>query len=108
MVYHTAAKIQFEDVQRLCLRKLRLLDDLSPNALLIVVRIAQNTERFGLDVEQEMFEWLATEISRQFWKLVETAYMTFSRVMRDDPELSRGVFKKMAVDPGAGSRDFDE
>lgn len=85
------------------MRKLRLLDDLSPNALLVVVRIAQNTERYGSDVDQEMFDWLVKEVSRQFWKLVENTYMTFSRVMRDDPGFSKRVFSELAHNPAYAS-----
>jgi hypothetical protein len=108
MTYHTAAKIQFEDVQRLCLRKLQLLGSLSPNGMLLVARVVQTTEKYGALVEEVMLEWLAEQISAQFWKLVESAYMTLSRVMRDDQALSKSVFQKLAKDPAIGIAGLDD
>ena len=111
MVYHTAAKIGFEDVQKLCLRKLRVLDWLSPACLLILARVLKKTKdaaSTGSDTEVEMLDWMATQFSVQFWRLVETQYLTFSRVMRADGELSQRVFEKMAANPKIGFQGIDD
>jgi hypothetical protein len=107
-VYHTAAKIGFEDIQKLCLRKLRVLNSLSPGCLLMLARIVRNSAKSGPDIEEEMLNWLATQLSTHFWKLVETASKTFSRVMREDTELSQRIFVKMAANLSTGLQDMDD
>ena len=64
LTYHTAAILRFENVQSLCLRKLRRLDALSPNCLLVVVRVVQQASRYGSAVEEEMLEWLSSALNQ--------------------------------------------
>lgn len=108
MVYHIAAKIQFQDIQNLCLRKLRLLDMLCPDGFVCLPRIIQMTDRFENDAGEEMLEWLADQISADFWKLVETKWITFSRVMRGYPEFCQRVFRKLAVNPATDYQSLDD
>lgn len=107
-VYHTAAKIRFENVQKHCLRKLQLLDSLNPSCLLLVAKIVHLTSSYGAEVEEAIFEWLADQISRRFWKMVQMTHMQMSRVLREDVELSARIFEKLASDPTWGGEGIDD
>ena len=108
MIYNTAAKIQFEDVQKVCLRKLRLLDSLSTKSVLLVARVVHMTEKYGAEVEELMLEWLADQVAGRFLKLVESASMTLSRVLKEDVGLSKRVYEKLAQNPEIGAGDLDD
>lgn len=92
----------------MCLRKLRLLTWISPDVLLILAKIVHRASLNGVEVEEEMFEWLADQIAGQFWHIAETQYMTFSRVMRDDADFSQRVFLKLAENPAIGAQGIDD
>ena len=108
LTYHTAAKIRFENVQKICLRKLRLLDMLTPNALLLIAAIVHKADKNSFEVEAMVREWLAEQMAKQFWKTVQSEYMTLSRVMREDVQLSKRVFEKLAENPAMGGEGLDE
>jgi hypothetical protein len=108
LTYHTAAKIQFENVQKLCYRKLALLELLTPNTLLVLAAIVQKTEKCDFETEGMVREWLAERMAKQFWKIVQSEYMTLSRVMREDVALSKRVFEKLSENPGMGGEGLDE
>ena len=107
-VFHTAAKIGFEDVQKLCLRKLRVLNSLSPGCLITLACIVRNSVQSEFDIEEEMLNWIATQLSTHFWQLVESASTSFSRVMREDTDLCQRVFVKMAANPSTASHGMDD
>lgn len=107
MTYRTASKIQFADVQLLCVDKLKVLYPLSPQNLLIVVMIINKSEAWGCDAEVEVREWLVDHLVQHFWSLVEFEHKNLMKVMMDNETLSQSVFQKLADNPKAGRQDMD-
>ena len=85
-----------------------LLELLSPNSLLVVAAIVQKAKKCDFEIEGMVREWLAEQMSKQFWKMVQFEHMTLSRVMREDVALSKRVFEKLAENPGLGGERLDE
>lgn len=108
LAYHTAAKIGFEDMLKVCHRKLLLLDSLGPEAILTIARIAHLSDMSGFQVEQMVEDWLVDQIARQFWNIVRVANETMIRIMVDDEQLKKRVFKRLAKDPRIGSKGLED
>ena len=106
-VYLTASKIQFAELQSLCVRKLRALYPLSAKYLLIVIRIVTRTDASGCEAEESAEEWLVDHVFEYFWHLVECEGMTFSRLMVDNDCLRQGVLAKLVESPKAGIAGLD-
>ena len=102
--YRTASKIQFGDLQGLCVLKLKALYPLSPQYLLIVALIITRAERWGCDAEDEILEWLVSHVAERFWRLVEYEHLNLKKVMLENEMLRQGVFRRLTGDPGAWSR----
>ena len=102
VTYNTAAKIQFGEVQLLCVEKLKVLYPLSPRTLLIVAMIVTRTETWGCDAEDEIQDWLVDHVTEHWWSLAEFEVRNLKKVMGGNEVLSQRVFQKLADNPRAG------
>lgn len=107
LTYHTAAKIECEEIQNLCFRKLRLLDLLGSKALVAVARIAHMTDKHEFEVEKRLQGWLADELARRLWQVADFAFDTLTTALREDVELSQEVYKRLAKNPRLGFEGLD-
>ena len=94
-VYHTASKIQFSDLQLLCVNKLKVLHPLSPDRLLLVIIITTKADPWGCEAESYLREWLIGHVAESFWQLVATEGMIFGRIMAENEDFRQSVLSRL-------------
>lgn len=96
LVFLTASKLHMGDLQDLCVRKLKAMQPLSMQALMIAVKCekmaTQENERGN-----ELEEWLIQCVAGYLCDVLETGSLTLSRLMQEYPEFERAVLAKAAT-----------
>ena len=104
-VYLTAMKLRFANLQDLCVRKLKILQSLSAEALLIAVTYNAWAEAEGNE-DGEFRAWLVDHLAEQFFKLYERNSVTMVRIMAEHDELREDVIDRLPAHRDTRNRDM--
>ena len=101
-VFNTANEMHFAALQWLCVNKLKAICSVGAKYVLVAAALLYEKCRSDSEVDSHVQEWLIDLLAEHFWTLVAKESLALERIVGQNEELRRRLFRKMGKGPDLG------